>query len=181
MKRKIRKYIMPREEIARWYETIKPIVFIRGIPVYMKNLTPKDLIGYSYIMLANEKDHENKVDFNQLSILADVKMIHKYNNQRLFQPSVADVIAQIPKHLLSRTVGFNIVYSPRTSEDLKIFKDEFNEGYHVSVIRLYGEYGETNRKASLSEARMYPLPDIETKRMSEEESTKLKALLERRN
>jgi hypothetical protein len=86
-----------------------------------------------------ENDYIEEVDYNKLPHLRDVKMLHTYGWYGYFKPSVAEIIRQIPKDLLSQTVAFEIIYSPSTAEDLSKYREEMQAGFHVSIVRLYGK------------------------------------------
>lgn len=70
----------------------------------------------------------------------DFRCLHRYGFQGFFKPSIAEVLAQIDPRLLGVVVAFEIIKSPSTEADLR--KDPFtsaafNEGFHVSTVRLY--------------------------------------------
>ena len=147
MERKIDIPKMKSEDIVKWYSTIKPIVYHDGKPVYMRELTDKELTNVAYTWLNYENDYADTVDFSKLSVLADVKMLHGWGYYGLFKPSVGEVIRQIPSEMLENVVAFQIIYSPHTSSDFGLFKPEFDAGFHVSVVRLYQAKDDTNEVA----------------------------------
>lgn len=149
MKRKIKIPEMKKEDIVKWYATIRPIVYHNETPVFLRKLTEDELTNVSYTGLNEMGDYGENVDLSEMSVLADVKMLHRWGYYAYFKPSVGEVIRQIPKELLSKVVAFQIIHVASMS----IFKPEFNAGYHVSVVRLYQERG-TNEKAE--EVTNYP-------------------------
>lgn len=128
---------MTTEDIVNWYQKIKPIVCHNGDLRYMRELSPDELIHKSYTWLNKPEDYGDKVDLSTLSILTDVKMLHKYSYYSYFKPSVGEIIRQIPEELRTLTDAFEIIYSPSGQPDFNIFKDEFDQNYHVSIVRLY--------------------------------------------
>lgn len=75
----------------------------------------------------------------KLRELGSFKCLHTWNAPALFHPTVAEVLAQIPKELVGEAKAFEIdvpafMYNIHTDEFAsKVFK----EGYHVSTVVLY--------------------------------------------
>ena len=128
---------MTTEDIVKWYQKIKPIVCRNGDLKYMRELSPDELTKKSYTWLNKPEDYGDKVDLSTLSIFTDVKMLHKFSYHGFFKPSVGEIIRQIPEELRPLTDAFEIIYSPSGWPDFNIFKDEFDQNYHVSIVRLY--------------------------------------------
>lgn len=141
-------------EIVKLYETIKPIVCHNGELMYLNELSLSNLERTCYLIKNN--GFKNKVDISTLGILADVKMLHSYTDATKFRPSVGEILSQIPEELRNVTVAFEIIYSPYGQPDFEIFKDEFNQHYHVSIIRLYQKFEEGCPKAE--KLLEYPTP-----------------------
>ena len=72
----------------------------------------------------------------RLQELCTITTYHGYAFYGFFKPSVAEVIAQIPKEHLDTVVAFS-VKGPETAEDLNKHIEELNEGYHVAQTTLY--------------------------------------------
>ena len=186
MERKIRIPVMEDNEITKWYETIKPIVnyktdeTLKLNSVYLRELTEEELSNISYTWLTKE-NYADKVDYSKLSVLADVKMLHRWSYYGYFKPSVGEIIRQIPKKMLEKVVAFEIIYSPDDWSDFNLFKEEFDESYHVSVVRLYQAKDDSNIAA---EKIMTEYPSKEDTvppiGMSDEEFHQLKDLIYRR-
>lgn len=142
MERKFEIPKMSNEEIARWYDTIKPIV---AHDTYLRKLTTDELTKVSYTWLNEPTDYADKVDFTKLSVLEDRKMLHGYGYYGYFKPSVWEVIRQIPRDYLEKVVAFEIICGAIGMNNT--FKDELNAGFHVSIVRLYQEKDDTNEVA----------------------------------
>lgn len=149
MERKIEIPEMDCSELLRLAKGIRPIVYFKhSTPVYLRPLEDFELIYAAYTWLNHPSDYGAKVDYSKLSILADVKMIHTYVKFHMVQPTVGEVIRQIPKSLLERTVAFEIIYCPKSFSDFRTFASEFKAGYHVSVVRLYQDKDNNNVPAT---------------------------------
>jgi len=72
-----------------------------------------------------------------LKPIRDIRTYHTWSYYGFFKPSIAEVIAQIPKELLDRVVAFEIVKWPETADDLNKELKALNAGYHVATTRLY--------------------------------------------
>ena len=176
MKRKFEIPKMSNEEIAKWYTTIKPIVSSVAIPTYLRDLSQSELTDTAFIWF-HKSNYAKSVDYNKLSFLADVKMLHSYGYTEIFKPTVAEVIRQIPKEHLEKVVAFEILVGPVGMSGL--FKDEFNAGFHVSIVRLYQEKDSSNLAAS-PVTNFYPSMDCITPiGMTEKDFEALKEFAER--
>ena len=179
MERKIEIPEMKKENIVKWYATIRPIVINEGKPVFMRQLKDKELTDVAYIWLNEDGDYGEKVDFTKLSVLADVKMLHDCGYYGLFKPSVGEVISQIPNELLEKAVAFQIIYKPYDWADFNLFRPDFDAGYHVSVVRLYQPKDDSN--PATEEVINYPNEESTLPiGMSEDEFKKLKELMAQR-
>lgn len=65
-----------------------------------------------------------------------IKTLHAYGYYGVFKPSVQEVLAQVPSHLLGSVDAFS-ADGPRTSADLNRFRDELNAGFHVALTTFY--------------------------------------------
>lgn len=124
---------MENAEIMRYYERIKPIVPRSQGDSYLTELNEHAVTSYAFNKIEEGEETEVLVDYSELATLADVKMIHGWGYHIYFKPSVAEVIRQIPKDLLDKTVAFTLIWGSTTS----LFKEEFDAGYHPSIIRLF--------------------------------------------
>lgn len=137
---------MSKEEIAKWYSTIKPIVHRDGAPCFLRELSKSELTEKSYTWFNQPEDFDSHVNFSQLSILADIKMLHCWGYYGFFKPSVGEVIRQIPKEYLNKVCAFEIVAAPLGMNS--IYHTELEAGFHVSVVRLYQAKNNTNKSAT---------------------------------
>lgn len=145
---------MDKLDIIKWYSTIHPIVSFCGTPFYLRKLSEEEFATISYQWFNTGNDYEKKVDFSKLSYLADVKMLHTYSNRLFFEPTVVEIISQIPSHLLEKVFAFQIVYQPTNQSDFDLFSSELSSGYHVSIVRLYQE--KASYKPAANKVSGYP-------------------------
>ncbi len=162
---------MSNEEIARWYQTIKPIV---KRDTYLRELTAHELTGTAYTWLNEPTDYADRVDFSRLSVLEDRKMLHRWGYYGFFKPSVGEVIRQIPKEYLEKVVAFEIIDGAIAYNST--FNAELNAGFHVSIVRLYQAKDDTNEAAQ--PIKEYPTSNSQTPAgMTEEEFRECRELV----
>ena len=159
MKRKFEIPEMSNEEIANWYQTIKPIVeddtYYRS---YLRELSAKELTHVAFTWLDKPTDYADKVDYSKLALLEDRMMYLSFGYRGLFMPKVSEVIRQIPKEYLKKVVAFEIVDST-IGLDSK-FSDAYKAACRVSIVRLYQAKDDTKQAAQpITE---YPTSDSET-------------------
>lgn len=130
------------KELKKRYKHIKPVITLNGRLYYFREFTFEELSGISYLWNRGE-DVRDEVKKGELVVLEgkDFVCLHKYGHPGLFKPSISEVLSQINEYDLPFVKAFEIVKFPQTATDLS--KDSFtsiilNNGYHVSIVRLYG-------------------------------------------
>lgn len=131
------------EEMMRRYKQIKPVIRVKGKLHYFREFTLNELRTLYYLWDADE-DVREEIGEDELEVLEgkDFFCLHSYGYYGLFKPMVGEVLAQIREYDLPFVKAFEIIESPQTSKDF--YKNSFTSiafenGYHVSTVRLYGE------------------------------------------
>lgn len=129
------------EELKKRYEQIKPVVTINSKLHYLREFTWEELTGISYLWDCDE-DVREEVGEGELEVLEgrDFVCLHGYGYYGIFNPSISEVLSQIKEYDLPFVKAFEIIERPKTAEDFH--KDSFtsiafDNGYHVSTVRLY--------------------------------------------
>ena len=129
------------EEMMERYERIKPVITMNGKLHHLREYTLKEIKGISFLWNRDE-DVREEVGEDELEVLEgrDFVCLHGYGYPGFFKPSIGEVLAQIKEQDLPLVRAFEIIESPKTANDL--YKDSFtaiafDNGYHVSTIRLY--------------------------------------------
>ena len=128
-------------EMKKRYEHIKPVITKNGKLFYLREFTVEELSGISYLWNA-DKDIIALVGENKLHAweCKDFKCLHRYGYHGLFKPSIGEVLSQIKECDIPFVKAFEIIDSPQTADDF--YRDSFtaiafDNGYHVSTVRLY--------------------------------------------
>lgn len=131
------------EEMMKRYEHIKPVITKEGKMHHFREYTLKEITGTSYLYNASE-DVREEVGEDELEVLEnrDFVCLHTYGYYGLFKPSIGEVLSQIKERDVPLVRAFEIIAGPETKSDFS--KDSFtsiafDNGYHVSTVRLYGE------------------------------------------
>lgn len=126
-----------KEELLARYQRIKPIVDIDGIKYFIREFKEDELRKISYLWNKDE-DKREVVDMDQyVQTGEDFECIHAYGYYALFKPSIEEVLAQIPKSYIDYVDAFEIIDYPRTSKDFNKNRIVFDNGFHISTVRLY--------------------------------------------
>jgi len=64
------------------------------------------------------------------------RTLHAYGYPGFFKPSLAEVLAQIPREELDDVVAFRTI-GPETADDMYRHPEEYHEGFHVAETILY--------------------------------------------
>ncbi len=122
---------VPKSHIVELSSRIRPVItFGRNEHWYV---VPVDTFTQSFLW-----DPEKESRAQGLKVLCDIKTYHTFGYYCLFRPTVAEVIAQIPRAYIKDTVAFEIVGRPMTATDLNKDVAALNAGYHGATTRLYG-------------------------------------------
>lgn len=97
----------------------------------------REIFGKSYF--DNEANFLKEVDTHNLVELACVDMLHRYNRSEVFKPTIAEILSQIPEEYIDKTVAYEIIEYAKLASDFLKHKEEFNDGFHVSKVLLYGK------------------------------------------
>ena len=122
-----------RGRINKLAKRIKPVIqFTHSIFRGKRYIKPVDLFGVAYTW-----DPKPRRRARNLKPLCDITTYHAYGYYGCFKPSVAEVLAQIPKEYLDKVIAFEIIRGPETADDLNREKEALQAGYHVATTRLY--------------------------------------------
>lgn len=131
------------KEMRKRYEHIKPVITVNGKLHYFREFTFEELSGISYLWNCNE-DVRDEVGEDELEVLEgrDFVCLHGYGYPGFFKPSIGEVLSQIKEYDLPFVKAFEIIERPETASGF--YKDSFtsiafDNGYHVSTVRLYRE------------------------------------------
>ena len=121
--------VLSVERVAELFKHIKPVYEFDGVKRYIKPVA-LHTVAYTW-------DAKPAAEAVGLIPLTDITTYHKWGYYGFFKPSIGEVLRQIPEDLLEQVVAFEIVDSPKNSEDLNKNLTELNDGYHVATTRLY--------------------------------------------
>ena len=127
-----------KEELIARYKRIKPIVEFEGKKYFLREFSTAELTGKSYIWNISEDKREH-VDMKKFIPLvnSDFECLHSYGYYGVFKPSIGEVLAQIPKIDADFVDAFEIIEQPEVLEDFNKYRIQFDNGFHVSKVRLY--------------------------------------------
>lgn len=118
------------EDLDKLCKRIRAVVeFPRKGKCYIKPVNPRN-IAFTW----SPKPGKKAVGLKRIR---DITTYHTWAYYGFFKPTIAEVIAQIPKGLLPKVVAFEIIKRPETADDLNREKTALNAGYHVATTRLY--------------------------------------------
>lgn len=127
------------EELMRRYLKTKPVVNIDGTKYWLRNYTLSELKSISYIWYARTDKYEPVGESLSSCTHYDFKCLHTYGFPGFFKPSISEILAQIPEDVFENYSidAFEIIDSPATTGDFNKYRKELNQGFHVSIVRLY--------------------------------------------
>lgn len=129
-------------EILKRYKQIKPVVTLDEKLYYLRRFNLKEIRGICFLSDCRN-DAANAVGKNELTVLEgkDFNCLHTYGLHGLFRPTIAEVLAQINDNDIPLVKAFEIIETPNTRRnafDNDFISAAFTNGYHVSIVRLYG-------------------------------------------
>lgn len=129
-------------EMMSRYERIKPVITVNGKLYSFREYTLEEVKGTSYLWNRKEDMREEVNEDLQVLQGKDFICLHHYGYYGFFKPTVGEVLSQINECDVPFIKAFEIIQAPKTADN--IYKDNFSfialcNGYHVSVVRLYGK------------------------------------------
>ncbi len=68
--------------------------------------------------------------------VAEIRTLHTDLRQRVFQPTVNEVLAQVPRHLVNDVVAFEVLEPAPDSEQNQ---EALDAGFHIATTILYAQ------------------------------------------
>ena len=126
------------EELWKRYRQVKPILKINGIRYWLRDYSLEELKN-AYFFDSKSKNIRERVDMHALEEVPDLdfECLHTYSFPAFFNPTIAEVLAQIPVPAIYWVVAFEIIKKPEAAGDFNTNPNAFNQGFHSSTIRLY--------------------------------------------
>lgn len=126
-------------DIKKFYQKMEIIIRDKcSYPYFLRQLSDSEIINSNLIWFNQPKDYYKEVNFSQFSVLTDIKvLIPYYNHPRLFNPTVREIISQIPESFEKNAVAFEMIVFPKVESDMLLYPKEFEAGFHVCTVRLY--------------------------------------------
>ena len=125
-------------ELLRRYTFVKPLVDKGKDLCEVTNFTLEDL--KETVFLKELPDHQLDKTSSDMFIplpQLDFECIHRFAHPEFFEPTVAEVLAQIPAEYIPAINAFKIINYPDCEEDWQKNKIVFENHFHISVVRLY--------------------------------------------
>ena len=128
-------------ELKKRYSRIKPLVRIEGKLYLLREYNNEEITLYSFLWDAREnvarEVKEGEFEYIEGS---DFFCLHSYVSPAVFSPTIAEVLAQIDKKMLSTAKAFTLVQCPKNI--FAFLNNSFTSfarrnGYHVSMVKLY--------------------------------------------
>lgn len=134
---------MSSEELQRRYKIIKPIVSIDGKRYWLKDFSIFEIAYTSYLWNLDKTMISKEVEKDELEELKgrDFLCLHTSCYLKFFRPTIGEVLSQISdEDMEENIVAFEIIDSSKQTLDTckdELVKYAFEQGYHVSKVRLY--------------------------------------------
>ena len=126
-----------KEEIVERYKKIKPVIQVGKVKYFLREFAEEELFNKMFIC-DFEKRKAGKVKAEEfIPCKEEFECIHKYVSPMVFKPSIAEVLAQIPESQVNFVDAFEIIDYPAYGEEFVQNKVVFDNGYHISLVRLY--------------------------------------------
>lgn len=131
--------LMNFSAIKKLYQKMEIIIRDKcSYPYFLRRLSDAEIINSNFMRFNQPEDYYKEVNFSQFSVLTDTKVfIPYYNNPRLFNPTVREIISQIPERFEKSAVALEIIVFPKVESDMLLYPKEFEAGFHVCTVRLY--------------------------------------------
>lgn len=117
------------EELSKLSERIRPVVHFNG-----HGLCHIKPVHHFVTFL---RDPEIDVIADGLEDLCTITTFHTFGSQIYFNPTTAEMLAQIPPEHIDKVVAFEIITNPEKDGNLNQSEVSLKAGYHTVKTRLY--------------------------------------------
>ena len=124
------------KELRELYKKIKPITTINGRKYLLKHYLMNSLRNTSYYWV-QDRDKTRRIKDEDIKTIEEFICLHKFSICTDFKPSIAEILSQVPKHLIDEIDYFEIVEVPKDIYDVKRYPEAYENGYHLSRVRTY--------------------------------------------
>lgn len=124
------------KELEKIYRQLKPIATVDEIKYYLKEYSLQQLRYYSYMQDFASSISE-RLDSSLIDPIDEFICLHKFDYYGSFTPTIAEVLSQVPEHLIDDSNAFEIVEYPTKMADVARYFEAFEKGYHLSKVRTY--------------------------------------------
>ena len=125
-----------KKYLRKYAKRIRPIVEVEGTKYYLRKFSMEELTSISYLWEV-EENKKKPADMRMYIPHNEMQCIHSYGYYGIFKPCIAEIIAQIPKEDIDFVDAFEIVEYPKMIEDTYLSSIIFDNGFHISTVRLY--------------------------------------------
>ena len=127
------------EELMRRYLKIKPIAEVGNGKYWLKDYSIDEMRNTSYFWSLFPDRRKPVGEELYYHDYHEFKCLHSFGFYGFFKPSIAEILAQIPEDCLKHFTidAFEIIGRPTSSGDLSMYRKALEQGFHVSIVRLY--------------------------------------------
>lgn len=127
------------EELMRRYLKIKPIAEVGNGKYWLKDYSIDEMRNTSYLWNLFPDRRKPVGEELYYHDYHEFECLHSFGFHGFFKPSVAEVLAQIPEDCLKHFTidAFEIIGRPTSSGDLNLYRKALEQGFNVSIVRLY--------------------------------------------
>lgn len=116
-----KKEMISDEKIEELYNKLRPVVTVNGAKYLLKKFTLEEIKKEAY--LTNKKINKDEyLDNSELKVIGSFDYVKEYDNPLSFEPTVSDVLIEIPQIYLDKADAFEISETPRISEKNHVAK-----------------------------------------------------------
>ena len=124
------------QKLKELYHFLKPIVSVENLKYFIREFSIQELRTVSYI-LNRDENKTNHIDLKDLEPIEDFLCLHSIGNYGLFQPTISQILSQVPKRTIEEANSFEIIEYPKTEDDLERYSELTENGFHLSKVRTY--------------------------------------------
>ena len=115
------KEIINDEKLKELYHKLMPVVTVDGAKYILKKLNLEEIKKEAY--LHNKRENKDiYLDNSEITEVGSFDFVKEFENPLSFEPTISDVLLEIPKLYLDKANGFEISETPRIYENMHLAK-----------------------------------------------------------
>ena len=113
--------IIDDEKLEELYSKLRPVVTVNGAKYLLKKYVLEEIKHEAYLS-HKKSDKETYLDNSEIKVVGSFDYIREYSNPLSFEPTIGEILSEIPQIYQETANAFEISETPRICGDKHLAK-----------------------------------------------------------